>query len=214
VDENNLPELREITNSREQRVTQPTKTEPSGDTLGQGNTSTSGDSQKKIPPNGMVEAGSVETLGYEENPDQSAKVPSEDRTKLERTQPWNIIPVPLDEKGADENITQAQLGEGTIHEKKAMIEESTSPRESKQLSSIRTDETYEMESGTGKLTSQVTEVRLKESGLEAEHSEPSVTVSIGRIEVRAIMPEKPPTKEQGPTLSLEEYLKRRREART
>lgn len=45
-----------------------------------------------------------------------------------------------------------------------------------------------------------------------DYREPSVTINIERVEVRAIMPEKPPVKKEGiPTLSLEEYLKRRRE---
>jgi hypothetical protein len=46
---------------------------------------------------------------------------------------------------------------------------------------------------------------------DADRAKPSVTIRIGRIEVRAIMPEKPPPKKETATLSLEEYLKRRRE---
>jgi hypothetical protein len=47
---------------------------------------------------------------------------------------------------------------------------------------------------------------------ETLNDEPSVTVSIGRIEVRAITPERATPKPKSiPTLSLEEYLKRRRE---
>jgi hypothetical protein len=49
------------------------------------------------------------------------------------------------------------------------------------------------------------------TGFATESLEPTVTISIGRIEVRAMMPEKAPEKELKPTLSLEEYLKRRQE---
>jgi hypothetical protein len=44
-----------------------------------------------------------------------------------------------------------------------------------------------------------------------ESAEPTVTISIGRIEVRALIPEKPSEAKVKPTLSLGEYLKRRQE---
>lgn len=44
---------------------------------------------------------------------------------------------------------------------------------------------------------------------EAANQEPTVTINIGRIEVRAVNPEPPPTDERGPALSLDEYMKRR-----
>lgn len=43
------------------------------------------------------------------------------------------------------------------------------------------------------------------------YSEPTVTIHIGRIEVRAIMPPKPFTKARIPVLSLKDYLKQRSE---
>lgn len=47
-----------------------------------------------------------------------------------------------------------------------------------------------------------------------QHSEPVVTIKIGRIEVRAVMPEKPaPKTQQFPPLSLKEYLRQRSEER-
>ena len=51
------------------------------------------------------------------------------------------------------------------------------------------------------------ETRLEAPDVTAQ--EPVVTINIGRIEVRAVNPEKPPTDERGPALSLEEYMKRR-----
>jgi hypothetical protein len=56
-------------------------------------------------------------------------------------------------------------------------------------------------------------IKAKETknGSAADNLEPTVTISIGRIEVRAIMPEKAPGKAFRPALSLEDYLKRRRE---
>jgi hypothetical protein len=44
-------------------------------------------------------------------------------------------------------------------------------------------------------------------GLQAQ--EPVVTINIGRIEVKAVNPPDPRPDERGPTLSLEEYMKRR-----
>ncbi|MDA4121763.1 MAG: hypothetical protein OK456_01130 [Thaumarchaeota archaeon] len=41
--------------------------------------------------------------------------------------------------------------------------------------------------------------------------DPVVTINIGRIEVRAVNPEKPPTDDRGPSLSLQDYMKRRDE---
>jgi hypothetical protein len=52
---------------------------------------------------------------------------------------------------------------------------------------------------------------MQQTKPEARRSDPNVTVSIGRIEVRALMPEKPLPKEAVPKLSLQEYLKRRLE---
>ena len=49
------------------------------------------------------------------------------------------------------------------------------------------------------------------NGSADENLEPTVTISIGRIEVRAIMPEKTPEKEVRPSLSLDDYLRQRRE---
>jgi hypothetical protein len=46
---------------------------------------------------------------------------------------------------------------------------------------------------------------------KVDNSEPTVTVSIGRIEVRAILPEKASEKVSQPALSLQDYLKRRQE---
>ena len=51
------------------------------------------------------------------------------------------------------------------------------------------------------------EARLEAPDVAAR--EPVVTINIGRIEVRAVNPERPPTEERGPSLSLEEYMKRR-----
>lgn len=45
------------------------------------------------------------------------------------------------------------------------------------------------------------------------YSEPTVTINIGRIEVRAIMPQKPSNKTRMPALSLKDYLKQRSEER-
>lgn len=39
--------------------------------------------------------------------------------------------------------------------------------------------------------------------------EPTVTINIGRIEVRAVNPERPPSVEIGPALSLKEYMKQK-----
>ncbi len=41
--------------------------------------------------------------------------------------------------------------------------------------------------------------------------EPTVTINIGRIEVRAVPPEKPAAEKHGPAISLEDYRKMRRE---
>ncbi len=58
---------------------------------------------------------------------------------------------------------------------------------------------------------QSSKTKEMKSSLAAENLEPTVTISIGRIEVRAIMPEKTPEKEVRPSLSLDDYLRQRRE---
>jgi hypothetical protein len=58
-----------------------------------------------------------------------------------------------------------------------------------------------------------TSLQRRSTRLFERDSEPTVNVHIGRIEVRAILPQSPPSKaEAGPALSLAEYLRRRHEA--
>jgi hypothetical protein len=61
------------------------------------------------------------------------------------------------------------------------------------------------------INKQIIDAREAKAGFSTENAEPTVTISIGRIEVRAMMPEKSNEQTRRPALPLEEYLKRRQE---